>query len=76
MKLPPEQYLLTGQGWQMAEEFEGEGEEEEEGLENGDTTMHDHEGSDQAEGEVEGGTMEDIFGPDGGGEPDDQMQED
>ena len=76
MKLPPEQYLLTGQGWQMTEEFEGEGEEGEEGLENGDTTMHDHEGSDQAEGEVEGGTMEDIFGPDGGGEPDDQMQED
>ena len=73
MKLPPEQYLLTGQGWQMAEEFD---EEEEENLENGDTVMQDQEGIDQGEGEVEGGTMEDIFGPDGGGEPDQEMQED
>ena len=65
MKLPPEQYLLTGQGWEMAEEFdmmEGEAAENE-----GDISMLDQEVSEHGGEDVEGGTMEDIFGPEGGG---------
>ena len=75
MRLPPEQYLLTGQGWEMAEEFDLA---DEEGVENGgDATMLDQGGSEQGGEDVEGGTMEDIFGPDGdGGEGDEGMQED
>ena len=70
MRLPPEQYLLTGQGWEMAEEFDLP---EDEVMENGvDAAMADREGSEQGEGEVEGGTMEDIFGPEGGGEGGDE----
>ncbi|KAG8533809.1 uncharacterized protein KY384_001550 [Bacidia gigantensis] len=75
MKLPPEQYLLTGQHWEMAEEFDMiDGEE----MGNRDMSMRDQEDADQGDGEVEGGTMEDIFGSGGDGaanEGDDRMLE-
>ena len=75
MKLPPEQYLLTGQGWEMAEEFDMVDEETVE--DGGDATMLDQAGSEQGGEDVEGGTMDDIFGPEGGdGEGDEGMQED
>ncbi|KAL9103209.1 MAG: hypothetical protein Q9163_001736 [Psora crenata] len=65
LRLPPEQFLLTGQGWQLNEDFEME---DEETLEHGDASMLDQGDSENGEGEMEGGTMEDIFGPDADGE--------
>ena len=59
MMLPPEQYCLTGTGFQMEEE------EAEEEVADDDTTMKDDEvNGDDGEGgdEPEGGRMEDIFG--------------
>ena len=60
MRLPPEQHLLSGQGWQLAEEFDMENAEV---MGDGDATMQDQESIENGEGEIEGGTMEDLFGP-------------
>ena len=72
LALPPEQYMLTGQSWEMAEDFDLL---ETEGL--GDINMQDQDLGDPAEenDEVEGGTMEDIFGPNGAAGGDEDMQE-
>ena len=72
MRLPPEQFLLTGQGWQLAEEFDMD---DMDALENGDAVMLDQEICENGDGEEEGGTMEDIFGPGGAGEGDAKMLE-
>ncbi|KAL9640329.1 MAG: hypothetical protein Q9164_000332 [Protoblastenia rupestris] len=72
MRLPPEQYLLTGQGWQLAEEFDIEDVEDME-IEN--DMMQDQEGSENGDVEVEGGTMEDIFGSNEGGGGNAEMQD-
>jgi len=69
IRLPPEQYCLTGKGleWDMMELEDGEGD--------GDATMPDVEREDDDEDEVEGGRMEDIFGEGNGEGDDDGMQE-
>ena len=64
MRLPPEQYCLTGTGWSLRENWEEEDEEmedivKEERLE--DVNGEEAEGED-GEDEEGGGRMEDIFG--------------
>lgn len=72
VRLPPEAHVLTGQGWDLTEEFDeimvdgedgGEGEGPVEGM--------DDEGGD----EEEGGRMEDIFGTGAGEEGDREMED-
>lgn len=69
MRLPPERFCLTGTGWNLKDEWDSEGEEEEDmpdapqqqaGKEAGAGAEEDEEGGD----EDEDGKMEDIFGED------------
>lgn len=68
MRLPPEQYCLTGVGWDLKEEFDEEMDENDETGEGNvgvkDEEMDENEGGD----EKEGGRLEDIFGNDNDGE--------
>ncbi|RAL16654.1 putative transcription initiation factor TFIID, 31kD subunit [Aspergillus homomorphus CBS 101889] len=75
MRLPPERFCLTGNGWNMREEWESEGEEEEEvevqpdfggdgaGRENGVVPKRE-DGDEGEDDEDEDGKMEDVFGED------------
>lgn len=64
MRLPPEQYCLTGTGWNLREEWDEEDEEMEDVVK--EERIEDINGEDvngeEAEGEEGGGRMEDIFG--------------
>lgn len=77
VKLPHERYCLTGVSWGLKDEWESEGEEsvddEEDSAkkaQNGDSMQIDGgmEGMDEDQDEEGMGTMEDVFGPDGGGD--------
>lgn len=78
IRLPHERHCLTGTGWGLKNEWESEGEESEEDEElppgpteadAGDAQMGEAgEGMDEDD---EMGTMEDVFGPDGGDDPKD-----
>lgn len=69
MRLPPERFCLTGTGWNMKDEWDSEGEEEEladaaQQQINGPAAAgagEDEEGEDEDDGD---GKMEDIFGED------------
>jgi transcription initiation factor TFIID subunit 9B len=83
VRLPHEKYCLTGVGWGLKEEWDSEGEESEEeqngdaGVAHGDDAQMD--GIEDEAGEDEDlGTMEDVFGDDGGGadkDGDEEMQD-
>lgn len=84
VKLPHERYCLTGVGWGLKDEWESEGEEsvgdERDGgaaattaLEGNDMEM---DGMDDAAEDDDPGTMEDIFGRDGGDKDGDEEMED
>ncbi|KAJ5544376.1 hypothetical protein N7513_006940 [Penicillium frequentans] len=60
MRLPPERFCLTGMGWNMKDEWDSEGEEEEDIP---DAPPHGGEKEDDEEEENDG-KMEDIFGED------------
>ena len=66
LKLPPEQYMLTGLHWEMGEEFDLMDTDDfganDTGLPSGPGLAEQGDGDD----EIEGGTMEDIFGHDNG----------
>ena len=72
MRLPPERFCLTGTGWNMKDEWDSEGEEEEEELPDapqqqvkGPETSRAGEGEEEGGDEDDGdGKMEDIFGED------------
>ncbi|KAI4264013.1 MAG: hypothetical protein L6R42_000852 [Xanthoria sp. 1 TBL-2021] len=77
LRLPPEQYCLTGVGWKLKDEWNVEDQEDggdDDGL---DQSMMDL-GADQDEDEAEDGNerMEDIFGDDVNGNDGDQGMED
>ena len=83
IKLPHERYCLTGVGWGLKDEWDSEGEESVGSEQDGDgaapgpqgddTQMDDmEEGADEDE---DLGTMEDVFGDDGGGEDKDGDEE-
>ena len=66
LRLPPEQYCLTGVGWDLKEEFDAEDEEMEETME-GDILVKADGVDEDDEGEgadEDGGRMEDVFGTD------------
>ena len=70
MKLPPEQYCLTGAGWNLREEWDEEDEVIDDAVKEG--RMEDVDGG-GVEGEDDGneeggGRMEDIFGEDNNAE--------
>lgn len=69
MRLPPEQYCLTGVGWDLKEEFDEEMEDVGDARE-GDATMKEEHDEGDGEGveEEEVGRMEDLFGNDNDGE--------
>ena len=72
LKLPPEQYCLTGVGWGLKEEWDSEGERE---GERGDDVMGEHEGEgDRGEDGEE--RMEDVFGDGVDGALEDREMED
>lgn len=75
VRLPPEQYCLTGVGWGLKEEWdsEEEEEEEEEPAEGEDAMNIKQEGEGEEEADE---TMEDIFGDGGEGYGDDKMKDD
>ena len=74
VKLPHERYCLTGVGWGLKEEWDSEGEESVDDDQNGDGAGGGAHGDDtNMDGMEEGGdededlgTMEDVFGDDGG----------
>ena len=74
MRLPPEQYCLTGTGWNLREEWDEEDDEMEDAVKDERTEGIDGEGVEGDDGgdEEGGGMMEDIFGEvnntEGGGE--------
>ena len=69
MRLPPEQFCMTGVGWDLKEEFDEEIEDADEGkirdMEVKDDDMEDDGGNIEDE---EAGRMEDLFGNDNDGE--------
>lgn len=69
MRLPPEQYCLTGVGWDLKEEFDEEMEDAE-GLEEGNIDVREEGMEETGDGheEEEVGRMEDLFGNDNDGE--------
>ena len=72
MRLPPEQYCLTGVGWELKEEFDEEMEDIDETKEDDQVSKADEmaeDGSENADEEV--GRMEDLFGNDDDGEMED-----
>lgn len=65
LRLPPEQYCLTGEGWNLKDEWDAEDEEMNEGGSADQTHLEDvPERAEDSEGEDEdeNGRMEDIFG--------------
>ena len=75
VRLPPEQYCLTGVGWGLKEEWASEGEAE---GEQGDEMVMDGQGDEEEGNEDEEGNerMEDIFGEDvNGGDGDRDMED-
>ena len=63
--LPPEQYCLTGVGWDLKEEFDEEMEETTEGdLPTKAEGLNENGGEDEDGGDEDVGRMEDIFGAD------------
>ncbi|KAJ5725363.1 uncharacterized protein N7483_006720 [Penicillium malachiteum] len=66
MRLPPERFCLTGDGWDMQDEWESEGEEEIEmpDAPQGSGAVKSDEGDEGEGDEDEDGKMEDIFGQD------------
>lgn len=64
MRLPPEQYCLTGTGWNLREEWDEEAEEIEDAVKEERMEDVDGEGGEGEDGvdEEGGGRMEDIFG--------------
>ena len=67
MKLPPEQYCLTGVGWNLREEWDGDGDKDDEVMDDAVKEERiggiDGEGAEGENGDEEGGgRMEDIFG--------------
>jgi transcription initiation factor TFIID subunit 9B len=83
IRLPHEKYCLTGLGWGLKDEWESEGEESVEEMQQDrpepEDLMH-MDGEDDANGDEEGmGDLEDVFGPDdagdGGNDEDADMQD-
>ncbi|MCJ1350021.1 MAG: Transcription initiation factor TFIID subunit 9 [Icmadophila ericetorum] len=70
IRLPPEQYCLTGVGWGLREEWDSEGEEAAEVEDTMDIRREEGEGEDEVDE-----TMEDIFGDGGDGYGDDGMKD-
>lgn len=68
MRLPPEQYCLTGVGWQLKEEYDEEMEDADDGRER-DATIKEDGLEEGGEGNQEEGfgRMEDLFGNDNDG---------
>lgn len=65
LRLPPEQYCLTGVGWGLKEEWDSEGEEADPEIKPEDQNMPDVTMEDEGEGdggEDGNGRMEDFFG--------------
>lgn len=77
LRLPPEQYCLTGVGWKLKDEWNVEDQEEGGDDDRLDQSMMDL-GADQDEDEAEDGNerMEDIFGEDVNGNDGDQGMDD
>ncbi|KAL9001016.1 MAG: hypothetical protein Q9169_000500 [Polycauliona sp. 2 TL-2023] len=77
LRLPPEQYCLTGVGWKLKDEWDVEDHDEGADGNDLDQTMMDP-ADDQDEDEAEDGNerMEDIFGEDVNGNEDDQGMDD
>ena len=73
LRLPPEQYMLTGQHWEIGEEFDLMDTDTGEHLNAETQGQHINEQED-ADDEAEGGRMEDLFVSDGAGDNHD-MQE-
>lgn len=63
LRLPPEQYCLTGEGWNLKDEWDADGDDMNE-LGSADQTQLEDllEHGEDSEGEDENGRMEDIFG--------------
>ena len=74
LRLPPEQFCLTGVGWGLKEEWDSDGEREGEG-EVEDEVMNEQEGEGDV-GEDEEERMEDVFGERLDGAGDDREMED
>lgn len=79
VRLPHERHCLTGMGWGLKDEWESEGEEsvEDNGVQRqaGEGMQVDGEDEmDEDEDEEGAGRMEDVFGDDGGGDGDTEMQ--
>lgn len=86
MRLPPERFCLTGTGWNMKDEWDSEGEEEdlpdatEQQQQAGAGKLAADDGEEDGEDE-EDGRMEDVFGEDtamgeaGGGDEDQKMND-
>ncbi|KAK5078297.1 Transcription initiation factor TFIID subunit 9 [Lithohypha guttulata] len=78
VRLPHERHCLTGRGWGLKDEWESEGEEsvEENGVTQTSATdgmqIDEEEGMEEDEEGV--GRMEDVFGEEGGGDGDTEMQ--
>jgi transcription initiation factor TFIID subunit 9B len=72
MRLPPEQYCLTGVGWDLKERYDEEMEDADDARER-DATIKEEgiEGDEEEDDEEEVGRMEDLFGNDG----DEDMEE-
>lgn len=63
LRLPPEQYCLTGEGWNLKDEWDAEDEEMNEGGGADQVHLEDVlEQGEDSEVEDENGRMEDIFG--------------
>ena len=63
LRLPPEQYCLTGEGWMLKDEWDTEYDDSNEDINADQTQMEDLlEQGENSEGEDEDGRMEDIFG--------------
>lgn len=64
MRLPPEQYCLTGVGWELKEEFDEEMEDVDERMEEDVALREEGVEEDEGDGDEEVGRMEDLFGND------------
>jgi transcription initiation factor TFIID subunit 9B len=63
LRLPPEQYCLTGEGWNLKDEWDTEGDEKPEGFNAGQISFDDPlEYGEDSEGEDGNARMEDVFG--------------
>ena len=64
LRLPPEQYCLTGEGWNLKDEWDAEDDEMNDAGSADQTRLEDvlEHAEEDTEGEEEIGRMEDIFG--------------